>query len=40
MIQIMEKTLALTRETEIKEKVLQIKTDKKLRKVIPMVTSG
>lgn len=35
-----EKTLTLTQETEIKEKALQIKADKKLRKVIPMVVFG
>lgn len=35
-----EKTLTLTQETEIKEKAQQIKTEKKLRKVIPMVVFG
>ena len=35
-----EKTLTLTQETEIKEKAKQIKTEKKLRKVIPMVVFG
>lgn len=35
-----EKTLTLKQETEIKEKAHQIKADKKLRKVIPMVVFG
>jgi len=35
-----EKALTLQRETEIREKALKIKTDKKLRKVFPMVVFG
>lgn len=35
-----EKTLTLQQEAEIKEKALQLKTDKKLRKVYPMVVFG
>ena len=35
-----EKTLTLQQESEIKEKALQLKTDRKLRKVYPMVVFG
>ncbi|MDR3266810.1 MAG: hypothetical protein LBT24_04475 [Tannerella sp.] len=35
-----EKVLTLQQETEIKEKALKLKTDKKLRKVFPMVVFG
>jgi hypothetical protein len=35
-----EKALTLQQETEIKEKALKLKTDKKLRKVFPMVVFG
>lgn len=35
-----EKALTLTQEKEIKEKAVQIKEDKKLRKVVPMVVFG
>jgi hypothetical protein len=35
-----EKTLTLAQETEIREKALKIKSDKKLRKVFPMVVFG
>jgi hypothetical protein len=35
-----EKTLTLQMETEIKEKALKLKTDKKLRKVFPMAVFG
>jgi hypothetical protein len=35
-----EKALTLAQETEIREKALKIKSDKKLRKVFPMVVFG
>lgn len=35
-----EKTLTLTQETEIKEKAQKLKNDKKLKKVYPMVVFG
>jgi hypothetical protein len=35
-----EKTLTLQQESEIKEKALKLKADKKLRKVFPMVVFG
>ena len=35
-----EKALTLQQETEIREKALKIKTDKKLRKVFPMIVFG
>jgi hypothetical protein len=35
-----EKALTLTQETEIREKALKIKAEKKLRKVFPMVVFG
>ena len=35
-----EKALTLQMETEIRDKALKIKTDKKLRKVFPMVVFG
>jgi hypothetical protein len=35
-----EKTLTLQQEAEIREKALKLKTDKKLRKVFPMVVFG
>jgi hypothetical protein len=35
-----EKALTLQQETEIREKALKIKTDKKLRKVFPMAVFG
>lgn len=35
-----EKTLTLEQETEIKEKALKLKEEKKLRKVFPMVVFG
>lgn len=35
-----EKALTLQQETEIREKALKIKTEKKLRKIFPMVVFG
>lgn len=35
-----EKSLTLTQEAEIKEKAQQIKMEKKLRKIIPMIVFG